>query len=151
MYLDTPALKQWYVQERKKLESLPAFEREASLAFLNYQKRITTEIKWDLTAPETLASRPFVVQHIKQLLFKNNENKHAVSKLIDEMNDKEKKHIDENWDKTLAVDSHKIHDLNQAYAEYFYQLEKVNRIEAELKTRGLTPELVYEEASHHKK
>lgn len=151
MYLDTPALKQWYVQERKKLEALPAFEREAELSFLNYQKRIMTEIKWDLTAPETLASRPFVVQHIKQLLFKNNENKHAVSKLVDEINTKEKDQVDKDWDKKIAVDTHAISDLNRAYAEYFYQLEKVNRIEAELKARGLTPEIVYEESAHHKR
>ena len=104
MYLDTPALKQWYRDERKKLEELPMFERESRLSFLNLQKRLNTEIKWDLASPETLVGRPFIVQHIKQLLFTDNANKHTISGMIDAISNKEKTALDAEWEKAFALD-----------------------------------------------
>ena len=145
MYLDTPALKQWYRDERKKLEELPMFERESRLSFLNLQKRLNTEIKWDLASPETLVGRPFIVQHIKQLLFTDNANKHTISGMIDAISNKEKTALDAEWEKAFALDQNASSQLLSAYADFFLQLEKVNRIEAELKARGLDPERAYEE------
>lgn len=143
MHLDTHLLKKWYYEERKKLESLPAFEREALLAFVNIKKRIATEIKWDLTSAETLVSRPYIATHLKQMLFPDNKSKQEMCGYIDGENEKERAAVGQEWEDALMGNRQKIPDDVRAYGDFFAQLEKVEKIETELKTRGINPEEVY--------
>jgi len=143
MYLDTDLLKKWYYEERKRLEALPAFEREALLAFVNVKKRIATEVKWDLTSAETLVGKPYVTTHIKKMLFADNQAKQAVCSYIDGENEKERAGVQQEWEDALTGNRQKIPDDVRAYGDFFAQLEKVEKIETELKARGINPEEVY--------
>ncbi|MBW2044304.1 MAG: hypothetical protein JRI96_05385 [Deltaproteobacteria bacterium] len=141
MYIDNELLKKWYFEERKCLESLPLFKRESAMAIAIVKKAVLDRVS-ELRAqdlPDKFAI-PHLWDFIRQKNVKSNINRYFNDflqrdnlKVAEEMNSIPK--IDTSKTKSNADD--------RQYAAYFYQLEKVNKIEVELRKRNLDPEEVH--------
>lgn len=143
MRIDNGLLKAWYCEERKKLEEMPLFEREAALLLCQTKSKILQDTKGEIT-PESLEKK-FPYKHLESLF--NDKSNHTSFKM----------NLDAEFEarqNNITVSEYRnARSLNRieipegqdiaAYAKYFFQLELVNKIEDELTERGINPQEIY--------
>ncbi|MCX5705016.1 MAG: hypothetical protein NTZ92_03015 [Candidatus Omnitrophica bacterium] len=136
MYVDL--LKQLYCKERKKLEEMEVFKQEGKLRLLKLRREMTSEIEEHLKIPVILG-RTDIPEETKDNFIRDNEDKihEHIEKLIDEeLTDVENGEKDE---------LRNVRYSPSEYAEYLYQQERVQALEAELGACRLFPDEVYYE------
>jgi hypothetical protein len=141
--IDNGFLKTWYCQERKKLEEMPLFEREAALLLCQTKEKIVKKIKEEIT-PESLQKK-FPYKHL-EFLFNDTSNKTSFKMNLEaEFEARQNNITDSEYRNARTLHRVKIPEGQDipAYAKYFFQLELVNKIEDELTERGIDPQEIY--------
>ena len=136
MYTDL--LKQLYCKERKKLEEMEVFKQEGKLRLLKLRRDITSEIEGHLKI-SVILGRADIPEETKENFIRDNGDKvqEHIEKLIDEeLTDVENDEKDE---------LRNVRYSPSEYAEYLYQQERVQALEAELGACRLFPDEVYYE------
>jgi len=143
MYVDNELLKDWYCFERKKLEELPAFMREATLNSIKSRMEIEDVLTRTLKVSE-IVTKEYAGEHLKTLL-DDRFNENEINGYIGEALKQGHKELAVMWKGNFELDKYGIQNACKDYAEYFYQLEKFSKIEELLNKRKLDPEKVYKE------
>jgi hypothetical protein len=136
MYAES--LKQLYCKERKKLEEMEIFKQEGKLRLLKVRKDIISEIERHLKIPLVLG-RTDIPEETKDNFIRDNEDKISehIEKIIDEkLTEVEDEEKDESRNLRYSPDE---------FAQYLYQAELVQALEAELGACRIFPDEAYSE------
>ena len=148
MMIDSQLLEQWYCRERVKLESMSCFEREAKFKLLKIKEIILDALDKEMNA-DNLEGKYNDLHLLK--LFESYIDKNKTNEILKNNVSEDKKRVAEDMESTYLPTGEKDgakaleNQSHDVYAHFLYQLEKINKIEEEIRKRGIDPEKVYKE------
>jgi hypothetical protein len=144
MIIDSQLLKEWYCEERARLEKMSSFEGEAKLKLLKIKEIIMDALDKEMNA-DNLEGK-YNDLHLSRL-FESHIDKSKTNGILKESISRDKKRVAEELEHTYRKHRARAPDdeKHNVCVQFLYQLEKVKKIGEEIKKRGFEPEQVYRE------